>query len=127
MTTIDDEIIFFFILRILVGLIFIYHGFSKVNDMQSWIKTMSSKEITSFIAIFSGWLEIIVGIFLFLGFLTRISAFFAASFMIVAIYLVHIKDPILSYIYQIALFVVSLILIFTEPSILSLDSIISIK
>jgi putative oxidoreductase len=124
---ISDSTLFFLILRMLIGVIFIYHGFPKILDMNKWINFMSTKGIPSVVAIFAGWIELIIGICLIFGILTRISAFFAAVFMIIAIILVHIGDPILTYIYQIALLNVSLILIFAEPGILSIDNFLNLK
>ena len=95
----------------MLGCIFIYHGFSKLRNMNNWINNMDSVGISSNIAIATAWIEFIIGITLTLGIFTGISSFIALVFMLVAIYLVHLHQPILDYWYQISLLIVSMILI----------------
>lgn len=115
--SLNDKKIFFIVLRVLLGSIFIYHGFLKVKDkksMESWIETMQYKGVPKVVAIFSAWLELIIGVCLVLGIVTHLSSLLAFAFMLCAIYLVHMNEPIIKYWYQICLLIVAIMLIISN-------------
>ena len=66
--SIDETSIFFLCLRIILGIVFIYHGMSKVGSKKSldkWNTYITSKGFNSFIGNFAAYLELFLGIFCF--------------------------------------------------------------
>ena len=78
-----------------------------------------------FLGIFSALFEIIIGILLIIGFLTRLSAFGLIVFMITAINLAHINDPIYKYLYQISIILLGITILITGGGNYSFDNFIT--
>lgn len=100
-----EESLFFLILRLLIGIVFIVHGLNKIKSPDNWNDFLMSKKSTfgySF-SLFIAYCETIIGIFLVLGLFTRITAIIGIIFMCAAIYIAHINEPINTYSYQISL------------------------
>jgi putative oxidoreductase len=108
---IDETSIFFLSIRIILGIIFIYHGFTKVNSkksLDSWNTYVISKGFNSFIGIFAAYLEIFLGIFIILGLFTRIISVLIAIYMLFAIFIAHYGSPINTYLYQICILILAI-------------------
>ena len=71
------------ILRIVIGLLFACHGGTKIVGFPS----SQYGPATSTLGLVSGWIELICGFLVTLGFLTRVGAFFASGEMAVAYFL----------------------------------------
>ena len=118
-----EESLFFLIIRILIGTVFIVHGFNKTKSLENWNQFLIRKNVTlgysfsSFIA----YSEIIIGVFILLGIFTRITAFIGLIFMCAAIFIAHINDPINTYLYQISLVLIFICLIIYGAGDYSID------
>lgn len=73
------------ILRIMVGLLFIQHGMQKLVGFPPPPMGMPMTELT----VFAGMMELIGGLFVVLGLLTRPVAFLLSGFMAVGYFMVH--------------------------------------
>lgn len=82
-------------LRIVLGIIFIYHGYPKLfGGLGSTAQFFASIGIpfASFFAVVVALVEFFGGIALIIGFLTRWASLFLLIDMIVAFFLVHLKN-----------------------------------
>ncbi len=83
------------ILRLALGIVFLAHGSQKVlglfggPGLSQTFKTFSSMGIPPFFAALDVAAEFLGGLFLIIGFLTRVSALGIAAVMVVAVYMVH--------------------------------------
>lgn len=59
------------ILRVIIGLVFLLHGWSKVTAIAGTIKFFGMLGLTPFMAYFVGYMEVVGGILLILGFLVK--------------------------------------------------------
>jgi|SRR5947208_2710615 len=76
----------YFLLRIIFGFLFTCHGLQKVFGMiGGQMQPMGS------MAWISGLIELVCGVLIFLGLLTRVAAFIASGEMAVAYFMVHAK------------------------------------
>ena len=81
------------ILRVTLGILMLFHGFSKMMNGLEGIKGMlESYGLLSIIAYGVLIGEVIVPILLVIGFRTRIAALVYAINMLIAVMLVHIND-----------------------------------
>lgn len=76
----------FFVFRILVGLIFLLHGWMKVPGIMNGNIGMGS------LFFYAGIIEVFGGIMIILGLFTSVVATIAAVEMLVAYFTVHIKS-----------------------------------
>lgn len=118
------------ILRLVLGIIFIAHGYGKVfGGMEGFKKAVEGLGIPPFMAYVSAGTELFGGIFLILGLLTRWTALFIGINMAVAILTVHLKygligEPTLGkagFEYPLMLLTASLVLMLWGGGPLSLD------
>lgn len=81
--------------RILLSLIFILAGFGKLGDIAGTGAYMASVGLPASLAIPAGLFELIAGVFILLGFFTRITAFALAAFCLFTALLFHnnFSDP----------------------------------
>lgn len=79
----------FFILRLAVGIPFIYHGYMKVENMPSTIKFFQTLGFMSFFAYLVAWGEFIGGMLVILGIFTTILGTFFAIEMAVVVLQIH--------------------------------------
>ena len=116
----------FFGLRLVMGVIFIIHGYSKFNNdgFVSWISSMG---IPGELAIIIALAEVIPGILLIIGVLNRISASIISIIMVGAIF--HVKgaqsitgDKGIEF--DLILLAVALVIIVAGPGKISLSQII---
>lgn len=77
------------LLRIAVGVVFVYHGWSKFSNMEGTIMFFSGIGLSSFWAYVATYVELLGGIAILVGFNTRIAAMLGAVIMLVAIAKVH--------------------------------------
>ena len=117
----DEESLFFLVLRILLGTVLVYHGVTKFLRLPNWISFMKSKNISEPVAIFAAISEIILGVMIILGLFTQVASIGVIIFMSVAIYLAHIGDPLQNWFYQICLITLSIKILIHGPGIYSLD------
>ena len=80
------------VLRIGVGIIFIFAGWMKVSDLHATVGMFASMGFGAFWAYVASFAELLGGIAVILGFYTRIAAGFLAITMAVAIS-VTFKNP----------------------------------
>jgi putative oxidoreductase len=124
--SIDETSLFFLCLRIILGIIFIYHGISKVGSKKSldeWNNYISSKGFNSFIGTFAAYLELFLGIFIILGLFTRIVSILIAVYMVFAIFIAHYGSPIKEYFYQICLLLLAITISINDNNKYSIDHI----
>ncbi len=72
--------------RLIIGGIFIYSGWAKVSDIAMTIGYFSAMGIPAFMAYVVGYLELIGGVLVVVGFWTEISAAILAVIMTFAVY-----------------------------------------
>lgn len=80
-----------FLLRVVLGIIFIAHGWAKIGGMEGTIGFFVSLGLPAFMAYVVAWVEFLGGIAVLLGIFSRIAAYLLAITMVVAIFLVKIK------------------------------------
>ena len=124
---IEEESTVYLSIRLILGIIFVYHGFNKILDLENWNKFIISKNLPEFLGIFSALFETIIGILLIMGFLTRLSSLGLILFMIIAIYLAHIKEPIHKYLYQITIIILGITILINGSGSYSIDNFITWK
>uniref|UniRef100_A0A6C0E229 DoxX family protein n=1 Tax=viral metagenome TaxID=1070528 RepID=A0A6C0E229_9ZZZZ len=124
---INEESIVYLLIRVIIGIIFVFHGYNKLLDLQNWNKFIVSKNLPEFLGIFSALFETIIGILLIIGFLTRLSSLGLIIFMIIAIYLAHIEEPIYKYLYQISIILLGITLLITGSGNYSVDNFITLN
>jgi putative oxidoreductase len=80
------------VLRIVAALLFLEHGTAKLWDFPVALEGMPNPLPT--IVIVAAWIEVITGVLLLVGFMTRIAAFIASGEMAVAYWMSHFpRDP----------------------------------
>lgn len=78
------------LLRLAVGVVFLYHGLVKVNDFHQWTQNFTHMGFPGGIAYFIGPLEVVGGILLILGLFSRVFGLLLAGEMLVALFKVEI-------------------------------------
>ncbi|MGI8482614.1 MAG: DoxX family protein [Chthoniobacterales bacterium] len=80
------------IMRLVVGLMFMCHGLDKIFGI------FGGKPPGMMMGIVGGWLELILGLLVAIGLLTRFAAFLASGEMAVAFFMVHAKASFIPYV-----------------------------
>lgn len=80
-----------FLVRVVLGLIFIVHGWDKIQNMEGTIGFFSSLGLASFFAYLVAWVEFLGGLAVLLGIFTRWIPYLLAMVMVFAIFLVKLK------------------------------------
>ncbi|MDP1836566.1 MAG: DoxX family protein [Chlamydiales bacterium] len=114
------------LLRVVVGLAFMFHGYGKVQNLMGWMGPESP--VPAVFQVAAGLSEFLGGFLLILGLLTPIASFFIACTMATAVFM-HVtvfKDPFVSTgagSYELAsvYFCVALLVFLAGPGCLSLD------
>jgi putative oxidoreductase len=75
--------------RVCLGWIYMQSGFRKIWDMAAVAKTYPARGLPEFMAYVATPIELVVGLFLIVGFATRYSAFVILIFTIVASFSSH--------------------------------------
>lgn len=86
------------ILRVVVGFVMAFHGWTKLADYSGWRENVASlgvpmPEVAAALSLFA---ELGCGVLLMIGFLTPIAALFVAINMVVAIVTVHLGNGLLA-------------------------------
>jgi putative oxidoreductase len=121
-------------LRLIAGLIFTAHGAQKLfawfggyglEGTGQWMESIGLAP-GYLMALMAGSAEFFGGLFLIVGFLTRPTSFVLAITMVVAVFFVHIDNGLFmsnnGYEFGLALFAISISLIFSGAGKLSLDN-----
>src|SRR5215467_13445394 len=77
------------IMRIIVGLMFFCHGAQKILGW--FAKPGQPPQPLDLMTMIGGWIEIVGGLMIAFGLLTRLAAFLASGMMAVAYFMVHAK------------------------------------
>ena len=80
-----------FLLRVVVGAVFIAHGWDKIQNIEGVIGFFASLGLASFFAYAVAWVEFLGGIALLLGVYSRWASYLLVLVMVGAIYLVKFK------------------------------------
>ena len=116
-----------FVLRLVFGLIFLVHGFMKVTNVSATGQFFSAIGIpaASFFAIVVMLVEFLGGIALILGLFTRWASLFIAIDMLVAFFVVHLKNGFFvdngGYEFVLILFATAVMFLLHGPGRYSLD------
>jgi putative oxidoreductase len=109
-------------IRILAGVTFIAHGLPKFEDLAGTQGFFGSIGLPPELALPIGLLEVIGGIFLLVGVVTRIAAALLIIDMIGAIILVKISDGFVGgYEFELLLIAISISLLLTGPGRVSVE------
>lgn len=74
------------ILRVMIGLVFLLHGYDKVSDIAPVIKFFGMLGLSSFQAYLVGWVELLGGALIILGILMKPSTVALMTVMAVAVF-----------------------------------------
>lgn len=77
------------LIRLIVGLIFVVHGYQKVKNNGKWVDYLDDFGIPDNLAKMVAYLELIAGVALILNVLTNLTAMVMSVFMAAAIFMVH--------------------------------------
>jgi putative oxidoreductase len=77
------------LLRIALGIIFIYHGLPKLAHTQQWVQNFQHMGFPGYFAYIAGILEVFGGAMLIAGLFTRIAGLLLAIEMAIAVTKVH--------------------------------------
>jgi putative oxidoreductase len=80
-----------FILRLVVGAVFIAHGWSKLQNLPMIVGFFGSLGLAPFFAYLVAWTEFVSGIALLVGIFTRLAGYLVAIVMVCAIYFAKFK------------------------------------
>jgi putative oxidoreductase len=114
------------VLRLVLGIIMVAHGYSKVfGGISHHVQMVSSLGLPGWLAYFSAGAEFLGGILVILGVLTRLSAIAITIDMVVAIVKVHWKAGLLGdhgYQFPLALAAIAFALIFLGAGPIALET-----
>lgn len=121
-------------LRLIAGILFVAHGAQKLfawfggyglDGTGQWMESIGLAP-GYFMALMAGSAEFFGGLLLIIGFLTRPTSFVLAITMVVAIFSVHLENGLFmatnGYEFALALFAISISLMFSGAGKLSLDN-----
>ncbi|MCF7833919.1 MAG: DoxX family protein [Candidatus Pacebacteria bacterium] len=118
-----------FLVRLLVGVVFIYAGLMKVNNIDMVAGFFQSLGFGTFLAYFVSWAELAGGILVLLGLFTRKAGVVLAVIMAVAMFKVHFANGFSlatnGYEYVFVLLLASLSLVFLGSGKYSVDYLFS--
>ncbi len=115
------------VMRLVVGTIMVRYGYTKIipsGALYTFSHTMVHIHLPVWLGYVAAFTEFFGGMLLFVGLATRIAAFMTAIDMAVAITKVHIHGGLMgpnSFAFPLALFSISLMLVFTGCGWLGLD------
>jgi putative oxidoreductase len=114
-------------MRLVLGVIMVAHGYTKIipsGALYTFSHTVAHMQLPVWLGYVSAFTEFFGGMLLIVGLLTRVAAFMTAIDMAVAIIKVHLHGGLLgsnSFAFPLALFAISLMLVFTGCGWLGLD------
>jgi putative oxidoreductase len=118
------------VMRLVLGAIMVAHGYGKIiprGALYNFAQAVSHMGFPVWLGYVAAFTEFFGGMLLILGLLTRIAALGTAIDMAVAVIKVHLHNGLTGhngqggFEFPLALFVVSLMLVFTGAGLLSLD------
>jgi putative oxidoreductase len=115
------------VMRLVLGIIMVAHGYTKIipsGALYTFSHTVAHMHLPVWLGYVSAFTEFFGGMLLVVGLLTRVAAFMTAIDMAVAIIKVHLHGGLMgsnSYAFPLALFAISLMLVFTGCGWLGLD------
>ena len=115
------------VMRLVLGIIMVAHGYTKIipsGALYIFSHTVAHMQLPVWLGYVSAFTEFFGGMLLIVGLLTRVAAFMTAIDMAVAIIKVHLHGGLLgpnSFALPLALFSISLMLVFTGCGWLGLD------
>ena len=115
------------VMRLVLGIIMVAHGYTKIipsGALYTFSHTVAHMQLPVWLGYVSAFTEFFGGMLLIVGLLTRVAAFMTAIDMAVAIIKVHLHGGLLgpnSFALPLALFAISLMLVFTGCGWLGLD------
>ncbi len=118
------------VLRLVLGVIMAFHGYSKVvphNALPGFVHMVAHMGLPPWMGYLAAFTELVGGILLILGLLTRIAAFAVAIDMAVAILKVHFHHGLVGqggFEFPLSLFAIALMLVTTGGGLLALDSLV---
>ena len=116
-----------FVMRVVLGVIMVAHGYTKIipkDALYNFSHMVVRMHLPLWLGYVSAFTEFFGGMLLIVGLLTRVAAFMTAIDMAVAIIKVHLHGGLLgpnSFALPLALFSISLMLVFTGSGWLGLD------
>jgi len=115
------------VMRLVLGIIMVAHGYTKIipsGALYSFSHTVFRMHLPIWLGYVSAFTEFFGGMLIIVGLLTRVAAFMTAIDMAVAIIKVHLHGGLLgpnSFALPLALFAISMMLVFTGCGWLGLD------
>jgi putative oxidoreductase len=113
------------LLRVALGVIFIFHGYPKLTHAQEWVENFSHMGLPGYFAYIAGVLEVFGGAMLIAGIFTRIAGLLLAVEMGVAVVKVHglLSNPsnVHSYEFPLVLCAASFVLATVGAGLISID------
>jgi putative oxidoreductase len=115
------------VMRLALGIIMVAHGYTKIipsGALYTFSHTVAHMQLPVWLGYVSAFTEFFGGMLLIVGLLTRVAAFMTAIDMAVAIIKVHLHGGLLgpnSFALPLALFSISLMLVFTGCGWMGLD------
>jgi putative oxidoreductase len=115
------------VMRVVLGVIMVSHGYTKVipaGSLYNFAHTVTRMHLPVWLGYVAAFTEFFGGMLLIIGLLTRVAAFMTAIDMAVAITKVHLHGGVMgpnSWAFPLALFSISLMLVFTGCGLLGLD------
>jgi putative oxidoreductase len=113
------------LLRITLGVIFLYHGLPKLSHSQQWVQNFRHMGFPGYFAYISGVLEVFGGALLSVGLFTRIAGLLLAIEMGMAITKVHglLSNPanVKAYEFPLSLGAAAFVLATVGAGLLSID------
>lgn len=91
----DVKVCGMFLLRVVVGIVFIAHGWDKIQNMEGVIGFFGSLGFAPFFAYLVAYVEFLGGIALLVGIYTRLAGYLLALVMLVAIFKVKLSGGLL--------------------------------
>ncbi len=112
-----------FLLRLLVGGIFLYHGVPKLMNMAGTMQFFSSLGLPGFVGVLVGILEVVGGILLIIGLWTKWAAYVLAIIIAGAIILASGRNGITAGLERDVLILVSsLVIAWSAPGRIAIDA-----
>lgn len=116
------------LLRVALGVIFIFHGYPKLTHSQQWVENFGHMGFPRYFAYIAGVLEVFGGAVLIAGIFTRIAGLLLAIEMAVAVCKVHglLSNPgnVHNYEFPLMLCVGSFVLAATGAGLISIDQLL---
>lgn len=114
------------VIRVIIGAIFLVHGYQKLQGMDGVVGFFGMLGFAPFMAYIVAWVEFLGGVSLIIGYGSKVASFLLALTMITALIKVHAANGFSvgnnGYEFVLALFAVSVGLLYTGPGRYSLGS-----